>query len=375
MKEMKEDTKRALQRAHERNRSFSSGRILGSMCTQPHPAALAAYRAFMESNLGDARLFPGTKELERRVIERVGGLLHAPATMDGQMTSGGTESNLTALWIHTQLRNSKTVVVPEHAHFSFQKAASLMDLELEVLPCRGHVADPTVLPGMLDDDVACVVAVAGTTNTGRVDPVEAIAKRCMEAEVPLHVDAAFGGFVLPFLHRLGLSDTAFDFAIDGVSSISLDPHKMGMSVIPAGLLMLRHGEWFERIAVTATCTHTRRQLSLLGTRPGAAAAATYAVLHELGWDGYRDVVARCMETTNYAAGQLRDAGFELVVEPELNVLAVRMAEAGRVAERLAERGWMVGVNERDGALRLVLMPHVKKTLIDDFVSDLVSVVR
>ncbi len=372
---MKEDTRRALQRAHEQDRSFSSGRILGSMCTQPHPAAMAAYRDFIETNLGDATLFPGTKELEQHVVERVGTLLHAPATMDGQMTSGGTESNLTALWIHTQLRSSKTVVVPEHAHFSFQKAASLMDLELEVLPCHNHVADPAVLPGMLDDDVACVVAVAGTTSLGLVDPVEAIAECCREAGVPLHVDAAFGGFVLPFLHRLGLSDTAFDFAVDGVSSISLDPHKMGMSVIPAGLLILRNGEWFERIAVRATCTHTRRQLSLLGTRPGAAAAATYAVLHELGWDGYRAIVARCMETTQYAAGQLRDAGFELVVEPETNVLAVRMAEPRGVAQQLAERGWMVGVNERDDAIRLVAMPHVKKTLIDDFVSDLASVVR
>lgn len=372
---MKEDVRRALQRAHEQDRSFSSGRILGSMCTQPHPAAMAAYQEFMETNLGDPSLFPGTKELEQRVIERVGELLHAPATMDGQMTSGGTESNLTALWIHTQLRDSKTVVVPEHAHFSFQKAASLMNLELEVLPCQDHVTDTAALPDMLDGDVACVVAVAGTTNLGRVDPIEAMAECCLEAEVPLHVDAAFGGFVLPFLHRLGLSDKAFDFSVDGVSSISLDPHKMGMSVIPAGLLMLRHGAWFERIAVRATCTHTRRQLSLLGTRPGAAAAATYAVLHELGRDGYRAIVAQCMETTKYAVRHLRDAGFRLVVEPELNVLAVRVDEPRRVAQRLAKRGWMVGVNERDGALRLVAMPHVKKTLIDDFVSDLESVVR
>ncbi len=372
---MKEDIRRVLQRAHDRDRSFSSGRILGSMCTEPHPAAMAAYRDFIETNLGDATLFPGTKELERRVVERVGELLHAPATIDGQLTSGGTESNLTALWAHTQLQETKKVVVPEHAHFSFQKAASLMDLELEVLPCRDHVADADALPAMLDDDVACVVAVAGTTSLGRVDPIEAMAERCRAADVPLHVDAAFGGFVLPFLRQLGLSDKAFDFAVDGVSSISLDPHKMGMSVIPAGLLMLRDGAWFECIAVKATCTHTRRQLSLLGTRPGAAAAATYAVLQELGWAGYRSIVARCMETTRHAAAQLRDGGFQLVTEPELNVLAVRTAEPRRVAQQLAERGWMVGVNERDGALRLVLMPHVKKTLIDDFVSDLASVVQ
>ncbi|MFO8133594.1 MAG: tyrosine decarboxylase MfnA [Thermoplasmatota archaeon] len=370
---MKPDVRRALQKAHEHDRSFASGRILGSMCTEPHPVALAAYREFMETNLGDPTLFPGTKKLERQVVDRVGELLHAPATMDGQMTSGGTESNLTALWIHTQLRDSSRVVVPEHAHFSFQKAASLMDLELKTLPCPGHVADAGALPELLDDDVACVVAVAGTTNLGLVDPVEAMARCCNEAGVPLHVDAAFGGFVLPFLRQLGLSDAGFDFSIDGVSSMSLDPHKMGMSVIPAGLLLLRHGDRFERIAVRATCTHTRRQLSLLGTRPGAAAAATYAVLHELGWDGYRSMVAACMETTRHAVERISEAGFALVVEPETNVLAVRVDKPRRTAEQLAERGWMVGVNERDSALRLVVMPHVKKTLIDSFVSDLKKV--
>ena len=371
---MKEDTRRALERAHERDRLFSSGRILGSMCTEPHPAALEAYQKFLETNLGDATLFPGTKELEREVVNQVGALLNAPSSADGQMTSGGTESNLTALWVHTQLQGTKTVVVPEHAHFSFRKAASLMNLELKTLPCRNHVADTETLPDMLDGNVACVVAVAGTTNLGLVDPIEAMAACCREADVPLHVDAAFGGFVLPFLHQLGMSDKAFDFSIDEVNSISLDPHKMGMSVIPSGLLLLRDGEWFERIAVQATCTHTRRQLSLLGTRPGAAAAATYAVLQELGWDGYRDVVRRCMDTTRHAAERLNAAGFTLVTEPETNVVAVQVDNPQRVADELAQKGWMVGVNEPDGALRLVMMPHVKKTLIDSFVSDLKAVV-
>jgi len=371
---MKKDIREALQRAHEQDWSFASGRILGSMCTMPHPAALDAYREFLETNLGDARLFPGTKQLERAVVARVGELLHAPASAEGRMTSGGTESNLTALWIHTRLRDSGRVIVPEHAHFSFKKAAMLMDLELETLPCPGHVADAEALPGMLDDNVACVVAVAGTTSLGLVDPIEEMAACCHDADVPLHVDAAYGGFILPFLRQMNMDDRLFDFALDGVSSISLDPHKMGMSVIPSGLLMLRDGDWFEHIAVRATCTHTRRQLSLLGTRPGAAAAATYAVLNELGWAGYRDVVSRCMDTTRYAALRLRAAGFTLVSEPELTVLAVRVEEPQHVAATLADRGWMVGVNERDGAIRLVMMPHVKKTLIDDFVSDLTTVV-
>ena len=80
---------------------------------------------------------------------------------------------------------------------------------------------------------------AGTTEFGQVDPVEEIGRIAEEKDVFFHVDAAFGGFVIPFLEGCPLK---FDFAVPGVSSIAIDPHKMGMSTIPSGGLLYRNEE-------------------------------------------------------------------------------------------------------------------------------------
>lgn len=370
---MKPQVREALRRSRARDFSFAQGRILGSMCTLPHPAAVEAFTQFMETNLGDPELFPGTQELECKAVERLGHWLHAPAGMGGRMTSGGTESNLTALWIFTSLTGKREVVVPQHAHFSFAKAASLMQVKIKDLPLRNQVADARRLQQTLTPDTACVVGVAGTTNLGLVDPIEEMSEMCREEHVPLHVDAAFGGLVIPFLRSLGKTERRFDFELPGVSSVAVDPHKMGLSVIPSGMLLLREERWWEEIAVASACTHTQRQVSLLGTRPGGAAAATYAVLEELGWEGYREVVRSCMETTEYAARMVEEAGFSLAARPELNLLGVQVTHPQEVATRLSEKNWKVGVDPARGCIRIVCMPHVKKTLIDDFVSDLRSV--
>ena len=363
-----------LRAARERDFTFSSGRILGSMCTLPHPVALRAYRMFMETNMGDPELFPGTRAVEEEVMDMVGSMLHAPAASGGRMTSGGTESNLTALWIFRSMSGRNEVIVPESAHFSFRKASSLMGMKLRVLPSKNHVADAKKLGKMINRRTACVVGIAGTTDLGLIDPIEEIGDICKDENVYFHVDAAFGGFVIPFLRKMGITGKKFDFEVGGVSSISVDPHKMGMSVIPSGILMLREREWLDAISVESTCTHTRKQMSLLGTRPGASAAATYAVMKYMGEEGYTEVVRKCMDVTEYARRKLLQAGFELVEKPEMNLIGVRVENARDVAGKLSDRGWKVGVDEENGFIRIVFMPHVKKRLIGEFVKDFKSVV-
>jgi len=370
----KEEIIEELKKARSKDTVFSSGRILGSMCTRPHPLAVKAYRMFIETNLGDPGLFRGTRELEDNVIKMTGEMLHAPPSAGGKMTSGGTESNLTALWIFRNMTKKKEVIVPESAHFSFTKASSLMGLKIKVLPSKNYVADAGMLREVISRDTACVVGIAGSTNLGLIDPIEEMGEICEEKGVFLHVDAAFGGFVIPFLREMGMTEKKFDFEANGVSSISIDPHKMGMSVIPSGILLLRERKWLDAISVESACTHTRKQMSLLGTRPGAAAAASYAVMKYMGKEGYRKIVEKCMDTTLYAERRLKEEGFEIVAEPETNLIGVKVENAGKVAKMLSRLGWKVGVDEENGFIRIVFMPHVKKKLIGEFVKDFRSVV-
>ena len=224
----------------QRDFSFSNGHILGSMCTQPHPIAREAYMRFLETNLGDPELCPGTKEIESRFLRFIADLLHAPKSFGGQIVSGGTEGNITAIWIAKQLSGNREVVLPESAHFSFQKIGSLMSMKLKTVPLTNEfVIDVQALKKRIGKNTAAVVGIAGSTELGTIDPIPEISDICADEHLFFHVDAAFGGFVIPFLRELHYDVPAFDFQLQGVSSVSIDSHKMGYAAIPLGALLVR----------------------------------------------------------------------------------------------------------------------------------------
>ena len=191
----------------------------------------------------------------------------------------------------------------------------------------------------------------------------------------LHVDAAFGGFVLPFLEDLGAKVPPWDFRVPGVGSLVLDAHKMGMATIPASHLLVRESSHFAKIAVESPYLTSVYQTSLLGTRNSAGVAAAYAAMRSLGRERYRKIVARCMRNTRAIARRATEAGLELVMEPVMNVLAIRVKDVEAVQRALDARGWKVSTARHPPALRVVVMPHITAKAADDFASDLLSAGR
>jgi len=347
--------------------SFTSGRILGSMCTQPHPIAKHAYLRFLETNLGDPELFPGTKTIENHYISFLKTLLHAPNTAAGQIVSGGTEGNITAMWIAKELSKKKEIIIPQSAHFSFTKIASLMSMKLVSVPLTpAYTIKVSELRKKITSDTAAVVAIAGSTDLGTVDPIQDISDVCQDEHLFLHVDAAFGGFILPFTSQLGLSLPDFDFSVPGVSSVSIDAHKMGCSAIPLGTVLVRNRKWLDSICVESPCISSKTQTGLLGTRSGGPVAAAYAVATYLGNDGYTKIVQRCLDTTHYAERQIQKMGLPLAIKPVLNVLAIRLRHPQDVIQKLAKQGWRVSPLDHLSAIRIVVMPHVTQDVIEDF---------
>jgi tyrosine decarboxylase/aspartate 1-decarboxylase len=357
-----------LDRLKARDFSFSSGHILGSMCTQPHPIAREAYMRFLETNLGDPELCPGTKEIESRFISFVSKLLHAPQGAVGQIVTGGTEGNITAMWIAKQLSGKKEIILPESAHFSFQKIASLMDMELIEIPLTKHyVMDIAQLKKKIHGKIAAVVGLAGSTELGAIDPIPELSDICADEHVFLHVDAAFGGFVIPFLKELHYTVPEFDFKLKGVSTISIDSHKMGYAAIPLGTLMIRQKRWLESVSVESPYISSEKQAGILGTRSGAPVAAAYAVAQYLGFEGYTKVVKTCMDVTEYSEKRIAELGLNLVMKPTMNVIGVKLKKPGHVVKKLSEQGWRVNKVERHSCIRLVLMPQITKQIIDEFI--------
>jgi tyrosine decarboxylase/aspartate 1-decarboxylase len=346
-----------LTRARDRDMPYE--RILSSMCTRPHPVAMRAHTQFMGTNLGDPGLFPGTAELEILLVERLGSLLHHPGA-GGYATSGGTESNIQALRIARKLRavEEPNVVIPESAHFSFDKACEMLGLEVRTAPLdESFRLDVEGLEPLIDDHTICLIAIAGTTEYGVVDPVAEVAAMAEEKGIFCHVDAAFGGLVLPFLEQA----PRFDFALPGVSSISVDPHKMGMSTIPTGCLLVREPEMLSQLNVCTPYLTVKQECTLMGTRSGGSVAGALAVLEFLGRRGMEGVVKGCMENTRRLLRGVETFGYPPAVRPDVNVATFECPRA--------PPGWHVSRTRR-GDMRIVCMPHVHRETIESFLRDI-----
>ncbi|MCQ8893745.1 MAG: tyrosine decarboxylase MfnA [Methanolinea sp.] len=343
----------------KRRQDINHNYILSSMCTVPHPVAVRAHVLFMETNLGDPGLFPGTSSLEALLVERIGSLFHLPGAC-GYATSGGTESNIQALRIAKCLSrlSRPNVIVPESAHFSFQKACDILGLEMRTAPLdSGYRMDAGEVPSLIDQNTCAIVGVAGTTEYGVVDPIGALSDIALDHDIFLHVDAAFGGMVLPFMEAC----PSFDFSLPGVSSIAVDPHKMGMSTIPAGVILVRDREFLSSLSVDTPYLSVKQEFTLSGTRPGGSVVGALAVLEYLGREGMADIVAGCMKNTWRLIDGMEAFGISRATTPDVNVATF---EPARVPPP-----WRVSWT-RKGHMRIVCMPHVHASIIETFLKDI-----
>jgi tyrosine decarboxylase/aspartate 1-decarboxylase len=365
-----------LNKYHHQDYHFKDGHILGSMCTAPHPIALEAYTQFFDTNLGDPDLFPGTKKMEEHLIHFISKMLNAPSTSDGLIVSGGTEGNISAMWIAKLLSGYKQILIPEHAHFSFEKIALLMDMQLQKIPTtRRYIMDVSKLKKHINHNVAAIVAIAGSTDLGTIDSIPEISDLCKDEHIFLHIDAAFGGFVIPFLRKIKLDIPNFDFTLPGVSTISVDAHKMGFAAIPLGALIIRKKKWIDLISVESPCISTTHQAGILGTRSGGPVAAAYAVTKYLNYLGYQKLVENCMQNTKYMIQKIMQLNLHILLQPTMNVVAIQFTNPRYVAQKLAQKGWRVNVMDHLSSIRIVLMPQITKQIIDEFIPDLKQVCK
>ena len=358
-----------LKKIRDQDQDYDEGRILCSMCTKPHPLAEKAYQMFFESNLGDQGLFPGSAQLEREVIDQLATLLHGEKAV-GFIVSGGTEANLMALLAARNMAkvNQPEVVLPQSAHFSFTKICNLLNLKpvYAGLDCSFRV-DASEVEKCISKNTVAIVGTAGTAELGVIDPIEKLSEVALRHNVFLHVDAAFGGLVIPFLAN---AKPNFDFNLKGVKSITVDPHKMGMVAIPAGGILFKDDKMLDCIKTETPYLTEKVQYTFVGTRTGASAASAWAVFKALGMEGFQKVVGSCMKTTKLLADGIEKAGFKLVVEPTLNIVAFRSENTRGLAEKLRERGWFVSYVPRYDCIRIVVMPHVKRKHAVAFLEDL-----
>jgi tyrosine decarboxylase/aspartate 1-decarboxylase len=361
-----------LRQIQKQDLKYEDGRILCSMCTTPHPAAKIAHQLFLCSNLGDAGLFPGSLRLEKEVIKKLAALLNGKDSV-GFLVSGGTEANLLALLAARNMANvsNPEVILPESAHFSFTKICNL--LKLKAIHARldsFYRVNPSSVEKCINKNTVAVIGTAGTAELGAIDPIDQLSEIASEHGIYLHVDAAFGGLIIPFLKDIGCNAADFDFRLKGVKSITVDPHKMGMTTIPAGGILFRNDTCLDYIKTETPYLTEEFQYTFLGTRTGASAAATWAVFESLGREGFKNIIRHCINLTELLSSGLEALGFKLISKPTLNIVAFHSLNSKLLSEKLRERGWLVSYVPRLDCIRIVVMPHLRRQHMVAFLKDL-----
>ncbi|MCS3923946.1 tyrosine decarboxylase MfnA [Methanosalsum natronophilum] len=349
-------------------------KVLSTMCTKPHPIAIKAHLMFIESNIGDSGLFPGTSSMENTVITSLSQLLNNKNAY-GYITTGGTESNIQALRSIKNISDSTNpnIIVPESAHFSFDKISNLLDIEIKKASLdNSFKVDLKSVKKLIDHNTIALVGIAGTTEFGQIDPIESLSEIAIKNKLFLHIDAAFGGFVIPFLDKKYI----FDFLVPGVTSISLDPHKMGFSTIPSGVILFRNKMFLDNLETSTPYLTSKSQYSLTGTRTGATVAATFAVLKYLGQEGYSKYVEYCMYLTNKLISGAHKIQIYPLIDPVMNVVVLQVNKPEEVRNYLREKyGWYVSITRNPKCLRIILMPHITENDVEHFLIDLEKTVE
>lgn len=370
----RQEISKKLREFKKEDMTYKSGRIIGSMCTCPHEVGVEAYYMFFESNLGDSGLFKGTRKMEKEVIKILGDLLGKKDAC-GHLITGGTEANIMAMRAARNSRRVKDpeIIIPKSAHFSFKKAADMLCLKIrEAELDENYRLDIESVKKLISPRTVAIVGIAGTTELGVIDPIEELSDICIENNIYLHVDAAFGGFSIPFLNKIGYNFPKFDFSLKGVSSITIDPHKMGLAPIPTGCILFKDRTYLQSISTETPYLTDKEQSTIVGTRTGASAAAVWALMNYFGSDGYACIAQNCMKVTQLLAEGIQKSGFKLIRKPQLNIVAFKSDQMGieEISNKLEERGWMASISAYPKAIRIVVMPHIKEEHAQEFIKDL-----
>jgi glutamate/tyrosine decarboxylase-like PLP-dependent enzyme len=351
-----------------------------------------AFASFLSENALDPTAFPSLLRLENELIALALDHLRAPEGSVGTFTSGGTESIMLAVKsareharAHRPEVSQPEMILPVTAHAAFHKAASYLGIKVVMVDVDGASlkAVPEAMEAAITDQTILMVGSSPSYAHGVVDPIEELGAIAQRAGLLFHVDACVGGWLLPFFRELGVEVGGFDFQVPGVTSISMDLHKYaftpkGSSVVLYRDAALRHHQFF---ACANWTGYAVINAAVQSSKSGGPLAASWAVLHSLGRQGYLDIARRL----NEAMIQIREGlvgleGVEIMGDPRFCMVAFTCEgfNAFLLADEMKRRGWYVQAQHCYGDHRenIHLSVHPGNlSWVSDFLADLAQAVE
>ena len=379
------------------DKDFRRGRTFGLVfhaTDELEHALQQAHDRYLWHNALSPDAFPSLRRMQTDVVQTAAELFHgAEIGAAGFMTSGGTESILMAVKA-AKVRGKRergverpNIVLPMSAHAAFDKGCDYFTIEARRVDVRAdYRADVDAMADAIDDDTVLLVGSAPQYPQGVIDPINDIAALAAERSISCHTDACMGGFVLPFLERLGHDIAPWDFRVPGVTSISADLHKYGY--VPKGASVIIHRSKDLRrdhtFVTDSWLGGVYGSSGIAGTKPGGPIAAAWATLQLLGEDGFGELSALAFDARERLVSGVRAIeGLAIVGEPEATMAAITSGDEARVRgagapgvidifavhDEIGRLGWHLDRQAPPESIHATCMP-VHAEVMDEFLADL-----
>ncbi|CZR40525.1 uncharacterized protein FPRO_05425 [Fusarium proliferatum ET1] len=373
-----------------------------------------------KKNLACQNEYPGVREIHDRCVEILGTVWGASCNEKptGWATSGSSEAIFLAILAMKRKWQTENggvasfngptlnIITGSHAHVAVTNAAKANDIEIrsvDVGPESNYSFDPSKMQGLLDNSTIGVVLVLGNTYTGHFDPIENVNtvldnyEQLYGRNIPIHVDAASGGFVAPF--NCG-NPSRWDFTIPRVISINASGHKFGLTAAALGWII-----WRDQRFLPSDMLHQSSYLSghhelptLRYSQSSSSVLIQYYHLARLGRQGFENIIQDLLQRSSALGKTLEGTGiFTCISESHratantLPVVVFRVNPAVQdqrpefteqwISDQLFDKGYSVPCSklpthgEDIEVLRVVIRPSLKPTVLDSFITELLSLLN
>ncbi len=377
----------------EENKKWQGGQCSGTMYHggMEHYAFLnKVFSMFSCINIMQRDLCPSGTKFEAEVLAMVGKMLHGEEVGKvnrydeeaGAITSGGTESIYNAMFVYREWgREEKGITAPEviaptTIHPAHLKAAHYLGMKvIRVSVNADFEADVDAMRACITPNTVALAGSAGTYPHGVVDPISKLSDLALEHKLGLHVDGCLGGFILPWIEKLGYDVPVFDFRLPGVTSISCDTHKYGYSLKGTSTINFRNKDLrrYMYFAQEDWSGGVYASPTVQGSRSAGLSAAMWAAMVAMGEEGYLSAARAIMD----ASDTIR-AGIATI--PEIRIMGKStflismtsdVVDPYFVNDYLHAKGWrMNGCQNPLGFHFCITLPQTKPGVAEQFVKDL-----
>lgn len=333
-----------------------------------------AWKIFMHTNAINPTAYQSLRRFETEVLSMCAWMLNGDANVAGTITSGGTESVLMAVKTYRDRARKlcphitrPNMIAPITIHPAFEKAAHYFGVDVVHIGLTAdYRVDVAAVAKAINSDTILLIGSAPQYCHGVVDPIEALSELALARGLPLHVDACFGGFMMPWLEKLGCKIPLWDFRVKGVTSISADIHKYGYCPRGASVVLYKNAELraHQYFAYPSWPGGLFGSAAMAGSRPGGMIAAAWTAMVAMGQDGYLNMARQVSEVTQKIVAAV-DAtkGIKLVTRPDMTALAI-MSDDPKVhilalADVMEAKGWQMERQQNPDSLHVSAATYLR----------------